>query len=95
MPTFLVHAQYLLLFILAFSIGTFVWDIDHLFKCNNRLLFKAMLSTNGINEGYRELQQLNQNDCRGYFHTINFAIILVAITLAYMLHMCLDKVGWL
>ena len=91
MPTFLVHFQYLILFVLAFSIGTFVWDIDHVFKCNNKSLFKAMFSM----DGYKELRELDQLECRGYFHTIYFAIILVAITMAYFLHMILDRVSWL
>jgi len=91
MPTFLVHLSYLILFILAFSVGTFVWDIDHLFKCNNRSLIKTITNPS---EGYMELKRLDQNNCRGFFHTLNFAVILIATTLAYILHMAMDRISW-
>jgi len=87
MSDFIIHAYYAILFCLVFAIGSFVWDFDHLLKCNSKALFDTAMNPS---KGYKELADLNQAGCRGFTHSLWFGIGFLALFLGYMLHMYMD-----
>jgi len=90
MPPFLIHLKFFLIFALCFLVGSFIWDIDHFFKCNNKALLKTVFHAK---EGYAELEESNPEGCRGFFHSYEFIVGFIALALAFVMHMVLDHIS--
>jgi hypothetical protein len=91
MSDFIIHAEMMLLFCIVFAIGTFIWDFDHVIKCKPKLLMGKALNPGDIKY---DIENMNQNGCRGFTHDLAFGVAFAALFAGYIVHMIMDRVGY-
>ena len=87
MPDFMTHVMYTLLLAGAFASFSLAMDIDHFTLCNPRALATAAVDPQ---KGSEMLTELNQTNCRGFFHHWRTGLVLLSLFLAWAFHMFLD-----
>ena len=90
MPTIITHFEVALLFGIVFAISMLIWDFDHFTKCSSGNLIKGAMNPN--NPDYRVENDL-KGGCRGFTHSLAFAIAFTALYLGFIIHMIMDTKG--
>jgi len=91
MPSIMTHLEIVFLFSVIFGVGSIVWDFDHLTKCSSKNVLAAAIS--GNNDQQYNAENQAKGGCRGFTHSLAFAIAFTALYLAYVIHMIMDTKG--
>jgi len=91
MPTVITHFEIALLFGIVFAISMLIWDFDHFIKCSPKNVVAAAFSSNH-DQSYQEENSAN-GGCRGFSHSLAFAIAFTALYLGFIVHMVMDTKG--
>ena len=87
----ITHIEIALIFALAFAIGMVFPDFDHMTKCSPKNIINAAL-TNNEDAAYQK-ENNAVGGCRGFAHTLWFAIAFTALWLGYVMHFIMDAKG--
>lgn len=90
MPTVITHFEIALLFGIVFAISMLIWDFDHFIKCSPKNLFSAVFDHN---DQQYQIENQSKDGCRGFTHSLAFAIAFTALYLGFIVHMLMDTKG--
>ena len=91
MPTVMTHIEIVLLFAIVFAIGMLLPDMDHFIKCSPTNVLKAA-ATENQDRAYQTENQ-TKGGCRGFSHSLAFAIAMTALYIGYIIHLIMDTKG--
>jgi len=91
MPLITTHIEIAIIFALAFAIGMILPDFDHMIKCSPKNIINAALTDNKDTAFIKENNAVG--GCRGFAHTLWFAILATALWLGYIIHYIMDVKG--
>ena len=91
MPTVITHIEIALLFGIVFAISMLAWDLDHFIKCGTKNVIAAAVTGNQ-DQSY-QIENQTKDGCRGFTHSLAFAIAFTALYMGFVIHMIMDTKG--